>query len=52
VEIVSSSNSAREMQEKINLYLAKGAHEVWLCDQEGVITYFSHGGQLEKSKEI
>ncbi len=52
VEIVSPSNSAREMQEKISLYLAKGAHEVWLCDQEGVITYFSHGGQLEKSKEI
>lgn len=52
VEVVSPSHSKREMQEKIMLYLAKGAHEVWLVDQEGSITYFSHGGQIERSQEV
>ncbi len=52
VEVISPSNSKKEMQEKITLYLAKGAHEVWLIDQEGVITYFSHEGQINQSKAI
>jgi Uma2 family endonuclease len=52
VEVISPSNSKKEMQEKINLYLAKGAHEVWLVDQEGAITYFSHEGEVDKSKAI
>ena len=41
VEIISPSNSMAEMHEKISLYLAQGAQEVWLCDQEGKISYFS-----------
>lgn len=41
VEITSPSNSMAEMHEKISLYLAQGAQEVWLCDQEGKILYFS-----------
>lgn len=49
VEIVSPSNSQAEMQEKIDLYLAKGAQEVWLIDQQEQITVFSHEGKLEKS---
>lgn len=52
VEIISPSNSTPEINEKIQLYLAKGAHEVWTCDNEGKIAYFSHIGQLNKSKEI
>lgn len=52
VEIISPSNSTPEINEKIQLYLAKGAHEVWTCDNEGKIAYFSHIGQLIKSKEI
>jgi Uma2 family endonuclease len=40
------------MQEKIELYLARGCHEVWLVDQEGAITYFSHEGKIEKSREF
>ena len=30
VEIVSPSNTDKEMQDKIQLYLAKGVQEVWL----------------------
>ncbi|MDM8543866.1 Uma2 family endonuclease [Desulfococcaceae bacterium HSG7] len=40
VEIVSPSNSKEEMEEKIKLYLNQGAKEVWLCNQEGEISYY------------
>ena len=52
VEIVSPSNSKGEIEEKVNLYLAKGAKEVWVCGEEGQIMYFSHTGQIDKSKEV
>ncbi len=48
-EIVSLSNTDAEMQEKVTLYLAKGAQEVWLCDLEGHVTFFGHAGELERS---
>jgi len=40
VEIISPSNSKEEMDEKIKLYLNQGAKEVWLCNQEGEISYY------------
>ena len=52
VEIVSPSNSKKEMDEKIQLYLNQGAREVWLCDQEGELSYYSQSGKLEASLEI
>ena len=52
VEIVSPSNSKGEIEEKVNLYLAKGAKEVWVCKDNGEIMYFSHTGQIDKSKEV
>jgi len=52
VEIVSPSNSAAEMYEKIALYLAQGAKEVWLCDQGGEISYFSADGKISPSEQI
>jgi Uma2 family endonuclease len=50
VEVRSPSNSWEEMEEKITLYLAKGAKEVWLCDLDGAVTFFSHEGQIEPSR--
>jgi Uma2 family endonuclease len=41
VEIVSPSNSREEMREKMALYFAKGAQEVWLCDEEGRMVFFT-----------
>jgi Uma2 family endonuclease len=52
VEVISPSNSKAEMQEKIKLYLEQGALEVWLCNQKGEISYYSHTGKLEKSGEV
>jgi len=50
VEIISPSNSQREMSEKIDLYLAKGAKEVWLCDDEGNLTIYAPQGRIEASR--
>lgn len=52
VEITSPSNSRIEMEEKITLYLAKGAHEVWICNDKGKITFRDHTGEMKKSKRV
>lgn len=41
VEILSPSNRREEMLEKMVLYYAKGAQEVWLCDEEGRLEFFT-----------
>jgi len=50
VEVISPSNSKAEMREKIDLYLAKGAKEVWLCDDSGNIEMHNFEGMIEKSQ--
>lgn len=52
VEIVSPSNSKGEMEEKIELYLAKGAREVWIVPEKGETEFYSYEGRMEKSSEI
>ncbi len=49
IEIVSPSNSDQEMQEKTTLYLSKGAKEVWICDENGLLSVYSYRGLLEQS---
>ena len=49
IEIVFPSNSKAELSEKVDLYLAKGAHEVWIVYEDGRILTFSHTGEIEKS---
>ena len=49
VEIRSPSNTTAEMEEKIMLYLAKGAQEVWIGDLEGRLTFHGNEGELERS---
>jgi Uma2 family endonuclease len=41
VEILSPSNCREEMLEKMTLYFAKGAEEVWLCDEDGKMEFFT-----------
>jgi Uma2 family endonuclease len=50
VEIRSPSNSAVEFREKTMLYLASGALEVWICNEDGQMQFFDATGQLERSK--
>jgi len=49
IEIVSQSNSKAELSEKVDLYLAKGSHEVWMVYEDGRILTFSHTGEIENS---
>ena len=49
VEIVSPSNSKEEIVNKVNLYLTKGANEVWIVYENGRIDTFTHTGEIKKS---
>ncbi len=49
MEIVSPSNSRAEITAKVELYLAKGAQEVWVVYEDGRIITFTHIGEIEKS---
>jgi len=50
VEIVSPSHSKQEMAQKTELYLAKGAYEVWIIYENKGIDIFSHTGRQESSR--
>ncbi len=50
VEVKSASNSQRMLSEKADLYLARGAKEVWVVDQKGVTTIIAPGGVRAKSQ--
>ncbi|MCW5204448.1 Uma2 family endonuclease [Desulfobulbus sp. N2] len=52
VEIISPSNSKGEIEEKIELYLAKGAHEVWIVNDKGKTRYYKYKGEIPKSSEV
>lgn len=49
IEIISASNSDAELKEKTRAYLAAGAHEVWLVEEQGSIRYFDALGEREVS---
>jgi len=52
VEVVSPSNSKLEIEQKVDLYLAKGALEVWVVSNKKEITFYTHTGKLKKSRLV
>ena len=50
IEIVSPSNSTQEMALKTELYLARGAQEVWIVHEGAQIEIFTHTGQQKQSQ--
>lgn len=52
VEVVSPSNAQGEIAEEIELYLSKGAREVWIVSEDGTAKYFTYEGEIEFSDEI
>jgi Uma2 family endonuclease len=50
IEIRSSSNTDEEMTEKRALYFDQGAEEVWVCDEEGRLTFYDETGALDASR--
>ena len=49
VEVMSKSNTWEEMSEKVQLYLARGAQEVWICEASGRLRFFAHEGEIQRS---
>jgi Uma2 family endonuclease len=49
VEIASPSNSAEELREKTQLYLAAGALEVWIVRVDGAVELYGPEGQRAQS---
>ncbi len=41
IEVLSPSNTREEMQEKMQLFFGASAHEVWLCDEDGRMKFFT-----------
>jgi len=50
VEVISPANSSQAMEEKRELYFAQGAEEVWLCDEQGRLTFHDISGRLSASR--
>ena len=49
VEVLSPSNQANEMEFKKQLYLRAGAQEYWVCNEDGILRFFTAQGEVEKS---
>jgi Uma2 family endonuclease len=49
IEIRSPSNTDAEMEAKRALYFDAGAEEVWVCDEDGAITFYDADGQVDAS---
>ncbi|WP_198265343.1 Uma2 family endonuclease [sulfur-oxidizing endosymbiont of Gigantopelta aegis] len=52
IEIMSPSNSKAEIENKVELYLAKGASEVWVVFELDDMQIYTHTGQISKSSLI
>lgn len=52
VEVLSSSNTKEEMEEKRALYFEQGAKEVWLCDKNGDMSFYNSNQKLKTSTMI
>jgi len=50
VEVVSPSNTAREIDDKVRAYLAAGAREVWVANEDGTLKIAGPEGLREKSE--
>ncbi len=49
VEVISSSNTTDEINEKKALYFERGADEVWICNKKGKILFYDRTGKIQKS---
>ena len=52
VEVLSPSNTAEEISEKIALYFESGAQEVWICDHGTLQFHFSAAPEIRQSSEM
>ncbi len=50
IEIISPSNTPKEMLEKVRLFIEAGASEVWLVTESGDISIYNQNGHTEQSQ--
>lgn len=49
VEVLSRTNTEEEINAKKSLYIGCGAMEVWVCDLQGRLRFFTEHGEREMS---
>jgi Uma2 family endonuclease len=49
VEVRSQKDTDRKMRKKAAVYFGAGVREVWVCDQDGTMNFYSPEGPLERS---
>jgi len=49
VEVVSASNTDKEMKGKRELYFEREAQEAWTCDEQGKMRFFNAKRELKRS---
>lgn len=52
IEVMSASNTQKEMLEKKQLYFEQGAHEFWICDENGKMRFFNPKMELLHSELV
>ncbi|MCK5872357.1 MAG: Uma2 family endonuclease [Methylococcales bacterium] len=52
IEVLSNSNSQKEMDTKKNLYFQQQAQEFWICDQQGNMRFFNPKSELLYSELV
>lgn len=52
IEVLSDSNTEKEMMEKKQLYFQQQAQEFWLCDQQGAMRFFNPQSELLHSELV
>ena len=52
VEVLSSTNTLDEIDEKRSLYFEQGCKEVWICSKRGKVTFYTLEGEIDKSNLI
>lgn len=52
VEVYSPGNTEDELAHKRDLYFEAGAEEVWVCGEEGMLTFYDETGELESSWRV
>ena len=49
IEVISVSITKKQMLEKGQLYFEAGAKELWLCDESGIMQFFTKNGEVDHS---
>lgn len=52
IEVKSDANTVAEIDVKKQLYFEAAAIEVWLCNQQGEMTFYNQQGELQASRLV